>query len=1371
MSPRFVFLICLFFLTADTSAQRQDFTFHKLDIYKGMSSNQVKAIIKDKNGFIWFGTMSGLERYDGYTFRLFRNTLNNNTVTTNANSSIDGLYELPGDKIWVKSINSESGIFNFRAEKFEMTANSYLQLLGMPMGRISNVVKGNAGRYWFVYEDKGLGLYLYSSTDGKVQKIEGENTKEKADDVKETNDGQVWIVYHDGLIQKYSIAQRKLLFASDVILKQNVNSYDYNFIVDSDGDLWLRVLSKGVYLFAPKSNTVRQFTENSPGSKLSSNLITQILQDNNGLIWVATDHGGVTLINKKENCKTDYLLNDPLTHLSLSQNSIISMYQDNRGVIWLGTYKNGVNYFIDNSIVKLQLFHHKISDPNSIQYDDINCFVEDKSGNTWIGTNGGGLIYFDRKKNSFKQVFYNADNKTGVKSNVIVSLYIDHEGILWIGTFFEGLYRYDGKKFTYYKHIDGDSTSLSDNNVWALCEDAQQNLWVGTLNEGLNILNKKTGKLTRYVPDKKISPGEIKYISVLKLNNDGNIWVGTSASGVFTIDKNQKIIHQYSNNTTKGVTNDGVLSLNEDSQGRLLIGTKDGLTVIDEKTNKSGHFTVFDGLPDNAVLNVLEDKNHTFWISTPRGLCNAILNIKGNDLKLSVIHYTEINGLQNLEFNEKAAMKTRSGELFFGGPSGFNIINPDNVIKSAHPEKIIFTGLQILDKFIYPGDTINGRVVLPQSLPFLDEIHLKYKENVFTIEFSTTGLMADNNERYAYILEGFNNDWLYPADNKHSATYTNLSPGNYVFKVKAMGSNGVWGDIKTIKIEVQPPLWRTTAAYLLYFILLSGLLLLIRKITLDRVHMRYQMAQFKYEADRANEMEQIKTKFFTNVSHEFRTPLSLIITPLDKLVENETEPEQRQQLKLVHRNARRLLNLVNQLLDFRKMEVQEVKLYPSVGDIVSFCKDIADSFTDIAERKKIEFTFSSNIDELGIYFDKDKMEKILFNLISNAYKYTLDNGKVSMKLIYNQRKDNQTEDTLTIEVADSGIGIPVDKHEMIFERFFQTEAPANIMNQGMGLGLAITKEFVKLHGGVITVKSEVNKGTCFTVLLPARKIYNEADNLSLIPGAAGEMETPVSNKKPSVARKRILLVEDNEDIRFYLKDNLSKIYHVEEAVNGKEGWDKAKSMNPDLIVSDIMMPVMDGLELSGKIRNDLQTAHIPIILLTAMGSEEMQIEGYKIGVNDYIKKPFIFDILASRIKNLITQQIFLQKKFHKQIEVNPSEVTVTSIDEKFLKDALEVVEKHIDDAEFSVEDFSREIFMNRVTLYRKIQALTGKTPSEFIRSIRLKRAAQLLGKSGQSVSEIAWEVGYNDPKKFAKQFKEEFGITPSQYASNSKNNV
>jgi DNA-binding response OmpR family regulator/nitrogen-specific signal transduction histidine kinase len=533
--------------------------------------------------------------------------------------------------------------------------------------------------------------------------------------------------------------------------------------------------------------------------------------------------------------------------------------------------------------------------------------------------------------------------------------------------------------------------------------------------------------------------------------------------------------------------------------------------------------------------------------------------------------------------------------------------------------------------------------------------------------------------------------------------------------------------------------------------------------------MRYEVQQQRREAERAHTIEQLKTKFFTNVSHEFRTPLSLIISPLDKIIKNATDEEQKKQLNLVQRNAKRLLNLVNQLLDFRKMEVQEVKLHPSIGDIVRFSEDISQSFTDIAEKKKIRFSFSADMDSLEIYFDRDKIEKILFNLLSNAFKYTHDNGTVSIHLTYNAPANNEDDGTLTIEVKDTGIGIPDDQQEKIFERFFQTDVPDSMVNQGTGIGLAITKEFVKLHNGIITVKSEPEQGTCFTVLIPAKKIYQPATRTATNPLPVEEVEQIIleeSQKKDK--KKTIVIVEDNEDLRFYLKDNLKGQYHVEEATNGKEGWEKVKQLNPDLVVSDIMMPLMDGVELARKIKTETITAHIPVILLTAMGSEEKQLEGLKVGVNDYITKPFTFEILASRIRNLLAQQKLLQKRFQKQVEVNPAEVTITPVDEKFLKQALEVVEKNMDNPDFSVEDFSREMFMNRVTLYRKILSLTGKTPIEFVRSMRLKRAAQLMEKSGLSVAEIAYEVGFNNPKNFSKFFKEEFKVTPSLYIENKK---
>jgi ligand-binding sensor domain-containing protein/signal transduction histidine kinase/DNA-binding response OmpR family regulator len=1366
---RFFIWVVLLLPSLTVFPQSEHYNFSRLDTYTGLSHNQVNAILKSPDGFLWLGTMSGLNRYDGYSFKIFKKKFNDSTSLYD--NCILNLYELPDEKMWVATRNGPC-IYDPKTEKFDASYNNYLQALGLPAGQVNNIVKGNNGRYWFLYDN--LDLYLYSATEKKAKPFRQDgifNPAEKITAVNETKDGKLWLIYQNGLLQEYDIAKNKIIFSTSAVQELIKVNYSHSLFIDNEGDIWIWHFSYGVYLYRPASHLIRQFNENSFPTKLSSNLVTRIIQDNNGLLWVAADHGGVTLIDKKNNFRASYLVNDPKDLHSLSHNSINALYKDDKGIIWLGTYKQGVNYFNDN-IVQFQHYYHKESNAGSLQFDDVNRFVEDREGNIWIGTNGGGLIWFDRKNNTFRQYLHDPNNKNSPSSNVIVSLLMDHEGILWIGPYFGGLNRFDGKKFTHYRHADNDSSSLSSDNVWEIFEDREHHLWIGTLGGGVDLLDRKTNRFTHYQSkENQQGPLRSNYISSIVQDRKGNLWIG-SVAGVAIFEKNKTapVFYQKTNDRSS-LSNDNVICLSEDSKGRMWVGTREGLNLFNEQTKSFQTFTTEDGLPDDLILNILEDDRQTLWISTPSGLCNAIPRQTANGISFSIINYDETNNLQNREFNENAALKTRNGELFFGGPSGFNIIHPADIKQPVYHPKIVFTGLQILNKNVEPGELVNNRVLLQQSLSQLQSIDLKYQENVFSIEFTSLDFAHSNREKYAYMLEGFNTDWLYADGTQRRITYTNLNPGHYTLKVKVLNRDGLWGDIKTLQINIQPPFWRTPIAYIIYALLAAGLFLLARRIVLDRIHMRYEVAQQRREAERAHALEQLKTKFFTNVSHEFRTPLSLIIAPLDKMFKQATDEEQKKQINLVQRNAKRLLNLINQLLDFRKMEVQEVKLHPSIGDIVRFSKDISLSFMDIAEKKKIQFSFSANIDSLEIYFDKDKVEKILFNLLSNAFKYTHDNGMVSIYLVYKPPVNTEGDGTLAIEVKDTGIGIPADKHDKIFERFFQTDVPESMVNQGTGIGLAITKEFVKLHNGIITVKSEPEKGTCFTVLLPAKKVYEYSTRTTTNPIPAEDVEQLlVEEGRKTGAKKTIMIVEDNEDLRFYLKDNLKGQYHVEEATNGKEGWEKIKLLNPDLVVSDIMMPEMDGIELARKIKTEVLTAHIPVILLTAMGSEEKQLEGLKAGVNDYVTKPFTFEILASRIRNLVAQQTLLQKRFQKQIEVNPAEVTVTSVDEKFLQQALEVVEKHMDEPEFSVEDFSREMFMNRTTLYRKIHSLTGKSPLEFIRSIRLKRAAQLLEKSGLTVAEIAYEVGFNTPRIFTKFFKEEFRVTPSQYVADKKDN-
>lgn len=1363
---RLVFVGVVFLLLPGwVFAQGDRYNFSKLDMHSGLSHNQVNAVLKDSDGFLWFGTMSGLNRYDRYSCRVFRK--NHNDSTSLKDNNVLSLYELPDRKMWV-STRGGACIYNPDTEKFDADYFNYLRLLGLPPGLITAIVKGNAGRYWFLYND--IGLYLYSAADKRVKPFRHQDALhpvEKITSVSETKDGKLWIVYENGFLQEYDIKSDKIIFSSTVLQERHKGKNANSLFIDSDGDVWIWCYTYGVFLFHPQDNTIKQFNKNSAPSRLSSEVVSQIIQDNNGLIWVGTDHGGVTLIDKKNSFQTSYLLNDPKDPKSLSQNSITTIYKDDNGIIWLGTYKQGVNY-LNSSIVQFPYYHHQEMDGKSLQYDDVNRFVEDGFGNIWIGTNGGGLIYFDRKNNTFKQYLHDPNNQNSLAANVVVSLWIDHTGILWIGTYMGGLDSFDGKKFMHYRHDDRDSFSLGDDKVWEIFEDRDQNLWIGTLGGGLNRFNRSTNKFDHYKG--RAGAAISDYVFNVLQDRKGNLWIGTNAGvAVFEKNKSVPVFYQHTNDKSS-LSSDIVSCILEDSKGRIWLGTLEGLNLFNEQTKKFQTFTTSDGLPDNMILDILEDDHQTFWLSTPNGLCNVIPKQNNSGLTFSVINYDETNNLQNREFNDNAALKTRAGELIFGGPFGFNIIDPDNIKKPAYHPEIVFTSLQILNKYVAPGEQINNRILLPQSLSKLQHIDLKHKENVFSIEFASLDFGGNTYEKYAYMLDGFNTDWFYTDGSQRRVTYTNLNPGHYVFKVKVLDRDGSWSPVKALQINIEPPFWRTPLAYIIYILIAAGLFLLARRVTLDRIHMRFEVQQQRREAERAHALEQLKTKFFTNVSHEFRTPLSLIIAPLDKIIRHTTDEEQVKQLNLVQRNAKRLLNLINQLLDFRKMEVQEVRLHPSIGDIIRFCEETSRSFADIAEKKKIRFSFATNIDSLEIYFDKDKIEKILFNLLSNAFKYTHDNGAVGINLIYQPPVNKEGDGTLAIEVKDTGIGIPASQHEKIFERFFQTEVPESMVNQGTGIGLAITKEFVKLHNGIITVKSEPDQGTCFTVLLPAKKIYEPSARAVTTPLPAEDAEPLVfEESKKGDKRKIILIVEDNEDLRFYLKDNLKGQYRIEEATNGKEGWEKIKLLNPDLVVSDIMMPLMDGVELAKKIKTETLTAHIPIVLLTAMGSEEKQLEGLKAGVNDYITKPFTFEILASRINNLLAQQKLLQKRFQKQIEVNPGEVTITPVDEKFLKQALEAVEKQIDNPGFSVEDLSREMCMSRVTFYRKIVSLTGRSPLEFIRSIRLKRAAQLLDKSGMSIAEIAYEVGFNDPRIFSKFFKEEFNMLPSQYIANSRN--
>jgi len=1368
-------------------AQSNPYKFIRIDINHGLSHNQINCIYRDSRGFMWFGTMSGLNRYDGYNFKVFKHAIEDSS--TISDNFVRQIVEDNEGKLWINTRNGVN-IFDPKTETFSRDLDKYLHKFSVNSSSFSNIYRDRDGNVWILYSRSGI--YKYEVSNGKITHID-----HKSDDtsslysneistIEEDFKGNYWIINRSGIIENIDRKTNKVIYRNYYLNKKYSGELlDYSLFIDSDNDIWIYPPSdpRGLFYFKVSDRSMMYIHKDATASRLNTNNVSSIVQDDHGIIWIGTDHGGVNLLNKKD-FSIRYLLNNVDDEKSISQNSIVSMYKDKLGIIWIGTYKKGISYYHEN-LIKFQLFKHKTSNPNSLGYDDVNSFVEDSKQNLWIGTNGGGLIYFNRKQNRFSTFVHQPGNSNSLSNDIIVSLFYDSQQKLWIGTYYGGLVCYDGKRFKTYKHNIFNSQSISDDRVWKIYEDSRKNLWVGTLGGGLELFDREKEIFYHYrVGD--VNSVRSTFIVCFKEDSEGNLWIGT-AEGIDLLNRQTgRFIHYaHENNNPASLSNNNVISIIEDSRKWIWIGTREGLNLFDKNKGTFRIFREDNGLPDNTILAAVEDNNKNLWVSTPNGLSNIIIT-KDNQTNYSFDfkNYDESDGLQGKEFNEYSAYKTSLGELIFGGANGFNIFQPIDIkINKAKP-KVTLTDFVIFNKSINVNEKINGRVILKNAITEANEITLKYAENVFTIEFAALNYIHPEKNKYAYMLEGFNKDWMKTDGKNRKATYTNLNPGTYVFTVKASNNDGFWNDEGAkLTITILPPFWKTKTAFFIYIVIILGALFLSQRILLERERLNFKIGQERLEAQRGHELDMMKIKFFTNISHEFRTPLTLIITPIEKIIKNTQDPEQKRQFDLIYRNARRLLNLVNQLLDFRRMEVQEIKLNPSRGDIIGFIKDLSYSFSDISEKKNIQFSFISNIKVLDTIFDQDKVEKILFNLLSNAFKFTPEMGHISVeiKLRNDEPENNQsTEEAeikwLEIKVKDTGIGISQEKHEKIFERFFQNDLPGGLINQGSGIGLAITKEFVKLHGGNITVESEPEKGSCFTIVLPikapltkpvestiAEQIQSiEKDNANLPPSEFAE-----GNKKPI-----LLLVEDNEEFRFYLKDNLKNAYNIAEAANGLEGWRQALNIIPDLIVTDVMMPEMNGIEFCKKIKNDQRTSHVPLILLTARNAEEQKLEGLQSGADDYITKPFNFEILELRIRNLVSQRESLRKAFQKQIIVNPSEISVTSLDEKLIKKALEVVETNISNPDFSVEELSKDLGMSRVHLYKKLLSLTGKSPIEFIRVIRLKRAAQLLEKSQLTVSEIAYQVGFNNPKYFTKYFKSEFNTLPSLYiAEKQKENT
>jgi len=1345
----------------------ENITFKHLGTKEGLSHNQITHITKDSQGFIWISTYSGLNRYDGYNFKIFtRDSKNPYSLPDNY---VDDVQEDAEGRLWVHTALAGYIYYDPQKETFH-TAEVLLYDLFE--------IKENPKRL-YVDSDRNLWCYVDSAGTYQYNFAKQQRIFYPSERINGVHQGAVTHIAEDknGILQIYNTGtiecldrhSNQVLSRNDYLTRNPGKKYpQYCIFVDADGDYWIYTKEQsGLWTYYTKENRweYSSIQANSPYT-LSGNIICDIIQDGKGQLWLATDHGGVNIINKELHTM-GYVTNNPFDSRSLIQNSINCLYCDESGIIWVGTYKRGVSYH-NESIFKfksdpLPYFNH-IKDFTA----DVNAIVEDKYSNLWLGTNTSGIIRMNRDKKEYK-IYQHATDKSSLSNNVIVSMLATSDGRIWAGTFLGGLNVFDGNKFTRYQHDPDNPNSLSNNSVWALAEGDNGHIWIGTLGNGLQSLDPRTGTFTNcWEPGSEFA---VDYVSSICIGRDKNLYLGTANGLTFYSPSTRKMEKWWGNKKgTARFSHDNINIVYEDSRGLLWIATQEGLNIYDRKKdeiiipNDELMFT------HETIHAIIEDNNKNMWITTTRGITNTVVNVdpKNGTYTFASYRYNEMDGLQDQTFNMRSIAKTFRGEIIAGGIHGLSFFEPEHLQYNNIVPRVVFTDLQLFNKEVKIDSTYNGNHILTKALNKTSKVELEYGQNMFSISFSSMNYILPEKTKYMYTLEGFNTNWLVADGNK--VTYTNLAPGKYTLKVKAINSDGFSNDeAAELQLVIRPPFWLSPWAYILYLLLVLGILLLARKQLVRSERNKYQLVQVEQEAQQKHEIDDMKLRFFTNISHELRTPLTLIISPLENVIKTINDKDQKQRLEMVHRNAIRLLNMVNQLLDFRKSDVKGHQLNLSQGDIVEFIRNISTSFTEYSEKQNVHLTFFSGVRGLSVMFDEDKMGKIIMNLLSNAFKFTPAGGRVDIELTLIPAAANQQE-LLEIKISDTGIGIRNEEKEHIFERFYQVQHSDNNKFGGSGVGLHLVKEFITLHDGTITVVDNIGQGSVFIATLPVIHIPNEqVASIQSEPVSKEEMDTEVIIEEPGSEdiqtdkRPVILIVDDSDDFRLFLKDSLKADYNTKEAADGVQAWNIIPTLQPDIIVSDVMMPEMDGMELSRLIKNDIRTSHIPLILLTARSAEEQKLEGLESGADDYITKPFNFDILSLRIKKLLQLRQKRQENFNGKLEINPSEITITSLDEKLIQKAIQYVENNISRCELSVEELSRELGMSRVHLYKKLLSITGKSPIEFIRIIRLKRAAQLLRESQQNVSEIAYQVGFNNPKNFSKYFKEEFGVLPSAY--------
>ena len=1320
----------------------QSYQFKHLEVSDGLSNNSVNTICKDRDGFMWFGTTTGLNRYDGYTFKIYQHA--ENDPGSLPDNYITDIVEMPDGRFWV---NTGRGYVLFDKEQdcFITDVTGFMKNLesgGVPeqvfVDREGNTCLSVAGEGCYRYKEGGKRLFF--------SYVEHSLPEHGVTQIAECSDGLL-LIYNTGLLVCLDRATLAIKWKSDEIKKYIPagKTIEFSLFVDRDNCIWAYSLM-GIWAYDCGTKSWRTDLT-AIWSSRPDIIIHAVAQDIEGRIWVGKDYDGIDVLEKETGKVTSLVAHDD-NGRSLPHNTIYDLYADRDGIMWVGTYKKGVSYYSE-SIFKFNMY----------ELGDITCIEQADENRLWLGTNDHGILLWNRSTGKAEPFWRDAE---GQLPNPVVSMLKSKDGKLWVGTFNGGLYCMDGSRVRSYK--EGTGNALASNNVWALVEDDKGRIWIASLGGGLQCLEPLSGTFETYTSNNSALL-ENNVTSLCWVDNN-TLFFGTANQGVGMMDMHTREIKKIQGQSGNvKLSNDAVNHVYKDSRGLVWIATREGLNVYDTRRHVFLDLSPVAEAKGNFIAAITEDQERNMWVSTSRKVIRVTVASDGKGSYLFDSRaYNSEDGLQNCDFNQRSIKTLHNGIIAIGGLYGVNVFAPDHIRYNKMLPNVMFTGLSLFDEAVKVGQSYGGRVLIEKELNDVENVEFDYKQNIFSVSFASDNYNLPEKTQYMYKLEGFNNDWLTLPVGVHNVTFTNLAPGKYVLRVKAINSDGYVG-IKeaTLGIVVNPPFWMSWWAYLLYAVGLVVVLFLARYRMLKREREKFHLQQIENEVAKNEEINNMKFRFFTNVSHELRTPLTLIISPLEGMLKETTDELQSTRLQLMYRNAQRLLHLVNQLLDFRKGEMSTHQLSLSEGDIISYVHSVCNSFLLMADKKHIQFSFFSGIDTFSMAFDADKVGKIVMNLLSNAFKFTPEGGRVTVMIEHVAG----TPDILEIKIADTGIGISDVDKEHIFERFYQADHKGVEETTGNGIGLSLVRDFVTLHEGEVKVFDNIGMGSVFVIQFPVKHVETQVQLPEETGMPVGDEEDKEMKEEAREETERknfplLLIVDDNEDFRIFMRYSLELQYRVKLAVNGKEAWEMMQEELPDLVISDVMMPQMDGNELCRLIKQDKRTAHIPVILLTARQNTEAKLEGLQTGADDYVTKPFNMTILVLRIRKLIELS-----RYHRvtqgMIDPAPSEIVITSLDEKLIEKAIKYVEDNMSRTELSVEELSRELGMSRVHLYKKLLQITGKTPIEFIRVIRLKRAAQLLRESQLHVSEVAFEVGFNNPKYFSRYFKDEFGVLPSVY--------